>query len=135
MRSSVFIGKTMIGQALLHYFSKTKDYRVVMPENWVSKLNSHTGLGLYVGSPLPKKMSEMTVLKQGYALELQKLKDYFDVLIQHRECELYFLCFAGDAVLYLICTICIFSGYIEYIWIQYIWINLNWVNFDFDELN
>ena len=68
-------------------------------------------------------------------LKLQKLKDYFDVLIQHREYELYFLCFAGDLVLYLICTICIFNGYIKYMWIRYLWINLNWVNFDFDELN
>ena len=31
-----------------------------MPENWVSKLNSCTGLELYVGSSHPKTMSEMT---------------------------------------------------------------------------
>ena len=33
---------------------------VVKPENRVSKLNSRTGLGLYVGSSHPKTMSEMT---------------------------------------------------------------------------
>ena len=31
-----------------------------MPENWVSKLNFRTELGLYVGSSHPKTMSEMT---------------------------------------------------------------------------
>ena len=50
----------MLGQAPLHCFSETKDCRVVMPENWKSKLNSRTGLGLYVGSSHPKTMSEMT---------------------------------------------------------------------------
>ena len=38
-----------------------------------------------------------------------RFKDYLVVLIQHWECELYFLCFAGHVVLYLICTICIFQ--------------------------
>ena len=60
VRSSLIIDKTMLGQASLHCFSKTKDCKVVMPENWVSKLNSRTGLGLYVGSSHPKTLSEMT---------------------------------------------------------------------------
>ena len=50
----------MIGQVLLHCFSKTKDCSIVMPENCVSKLNFRTELGLYVGSSHPKTMSEMT---------------------------------------------------------------------------
>ena len=37
---SILTDKTMIGLALLHSFSKTKDCSVVMPENSVSKLNS-----------------------------------------------------------------------------------------------
>ena len=49
VRSSLLIDKTMLGQALLHCFSKTKDDRVAMPEIWVSKLNSLTGLGLMWG--------------------------------------------------------------------------------------
>ena len=44
----------MLCQAPLHCFSKTKDCRVVVPENSVSKSNSHTGLGLYVGMSHPK---------------------------------------------------------------------------------
>ena len=60
VRSSLLIGKTMLGQAPLHCFSKTKDCRDVIPENSVSKLNSHTGLGLPVGPSHPKTMSEMT---------------------------------------------------------------------------
>ena len=43
VRSSLLIDKTMLGQAPLHYFSESKDCRVAMPENWVVKLNSHTG--------------------------------------------------------------------------------------------
>ena len=39
---------------------ETKDYRVVKPENWVSKLNIHTELGLCVGSSHPKTMYELT---------------------------------------------------------------------------
>ena len=38
----------------------TNDYRVVKPENWVSKLNIRTELGLCVGSSHPKTMSELT---------------------------------------------------------------------------
>ena len=60
VRLSILIDKTVIGQAPLHCFSKTQDCRVAMPENWVSKLNSCTELGLYVGSSHPKTMSEMT---------------------------------------------------------------------------
>ena len=39
---------------------ETKNCRVVKPENWVSKLNFHTDLGLYVGSSHPKIMSKLT---------------------------------------------------------------------------
>ena len=60
VRSSLFIDKTMLDRAPLQCFSKTKDCRFVKPENWVSKLNSRTGLGLYVGSSHPKTLSEMT---------------------------------------------------------------------------
>ena len=60
VRSSLLIEKNMLGQAPLHYFSKTKNCRVVMPENWVSKLISHTGLWLYVGPSHPDTLSEMT---------------------------------------------------------------------------
>ena len=60
VRSSVLIDKTMLGQAPLHFFSETKDCRVVMPENWGSELSSRTGVGLYVGPSHPKTLSEMT---------------------------------------------------------------------------
>ena len=39
---------------------ETKDCRVVKPENWVSKLNIRTELGLCVGSSHPQTMSELT---------------------------------------------------------------------------
>ena len=39
---------------------ETKDWRIVKPENWVSKLNIRTELGLCVGSSHPKTMSELT---------------------------------------------------------------------------
>ena len=60
VRLSLFIDKTMLGQDPLHCFSKTKKCRVVIPEIWVSKPSSCTGLGLYLGSPDPKAMFEMT---------------------------------------------------------------------------
>ena len=54
MRLSLLKDKTMFGPAPLQCFLATKDYKVVKPENWVSKLNSSTELGLYVGSSTPK---------------------------------------------------------------------------------
>ena len=57
MRSSLLKDKIMFDRAPLQCFSKTKDCRVVKP---VSKLNSRTGLGLYMGSSRPKTMCEMT---------------------------------------------------------------------------
>ena len=60
VRSSLLIDKIMFDWAPLQCLSKTKDCRVVKPENWVSELNSRTGLGLYLGSSHPKTMSEMT---------------------------------------------------------------------------
>ena len=57
LMSSLLIDKTMLAQAPLHCFSGTKDFRVVMPENWARKFNSHTGLGLYVGYSHPKTLS------------------------------------------------------------------------------
>ena len=44
----------MLGQGSLHYFSKIKDCRVVMPENWVSNLNSHKKAGIICGVVTPK---------------------------------------------------------------------------------
>ena len=43
-----------------HVSPNTRDCRVVRTENWVSKLNIHTELGLCVGSSHPKTMSELT---------------------------------------------------------------------------
>ena len=60
VKSSLLVDKTMLGQAPLHCFSEIKDYKVFNPANWVSKLNSSTGMGLYVGSLHTKTMSEMT---------------------------------------------------------------------------
>ena len=52
---SIFIDKDhMLGQGPLHYFSKIKDCRVVMPENWVSNLNSHKKAGIICGVVTPK---------------------------------------------------------------------------------
>ena len=66
VRSSLLIGKIMVDPAPLHCFSKTKDCRFVKPENWVSKLNSHTGLGLYVGHhtqrQCPKRQNSLAKL-------------------------------------------------------------------------
>ena len=59
MRLSLLIDKAMLDQGPFHCFSETKDCRVVMPENRVSKLNCCTGLVLKVGSSHPKT-SEMT---------------------------------------------------------------------------
>ena len=42
-----------------HVSPNTRDCRVVRTENWVSKLNIHTELGLCVGSSQPKTMSEL----------------------------------------------------------------------------
>ena len=50
----------MHGRAPLQCFSETKDWRVAKPEHCMIKLNSHRGLGLYVGPSHPKTMSEMT---------------------------------------------------------------------------
>ena len=63
VRSPLLIDKTVLDRAPLQCFYETKDCRVVKPENWVSRLNSRTGLGLYVWSP--KTMSEMTKLPCG----------------------------------------------------------------------
>ena len=60
VKLSLLTDKTMLSQAHLHCFFETKDYRVEKPENWVSKLNSCIGLGLYVGSSHAKTKSEMT---------------------------------------------------------------------------
>ena len=56
--------KTMLGQATLQCFSKTKDSRVLMPENWVRKFNYHSGLGLYVGPTIPKTIAWNDKTKQ-----------------------------------------------------------------------
>ena len=72
VRSSLLIDKTTFGQASLHCFSETKDCRVIIPENWVSKLNSGTGLGLYVGSSL---LIDKTTLGQASLHRFSETKD------------------------------------------------------------
>ena len=67
-RSLLLINNIMLSSTILcmikspcYCFSKSKNCRDVMPENWKSKLNTHTGLTLlYVGPSHSKTMPEIT---------------------------------------------------------------------------
>ena len=73
-----------------HHFLKTslrtpaKDFRVVKPENWVSKPNSCPELGSYLGVLHPKTKSKLAKLEK-WKVDIWRIVFAYEFVILHRK--------------------------------------------------